>query len=137
MEEEIKEVSLNDINLSDLSKALNRAKQENIRYKELKSEIDTANELIISVIDVLKQVQKKLNPAMSLQSGIRRSKIEVTEIINQIYEKMKAGTHITRAFMFQAYPDIRADLVHHYFAKLEKLPGVKRTKDGNKLRLYI
>lgn len=116
--------------ITEKSKELDRFKLQKQRYVEISAQIRTFAEQMIKFANEIDPVATSLHTRAC-------SDINYDEISRQLFEKLKAGTQITTAFVESIYPELSTGKKANYVMKmLQKMPKVEKAVDGRKIRLF-
>lgn len=131
-----------EFDVTDLKKKIMHVFEENQKleftkkqHKELAEELYTLSKEVKKFSDKLELMGNKLYPNVNIT--VRSGNKDYTSIFDELYELMKNGTQITNMLISKTYSNLNFKSVAYIMLKLQKMPNVKKVKDGKHVRLYI
>jgi len=128
---------MTEFNVGDATKMLNDMKkivEENHRMKSTFEKYQTYAQQLKKLGDDLHALSKEIDP---FQSTSRSEYGNQKEILEELHAKLLSGVHVTRKLVETTYPSLTPNQLVYIMATLQKLEGVKKTKDGREVRLFI
>lgn len=121
--------------LKKIQKEIRKVTDENEKLQRTRERYVQIAERIGEICSELEKIRKEIDPV--IYTGRRETNKQRSEIIREIYERMKAGTHITSQLIETTYPELTKIDINNYMQKLKGMNGVEYAKDGTKMRLFI
>jgi hypothetical protein len=90
-----------------------------------------------AISDQLEKMANELVPRVKSRGGQHTAKGAAKEIINEVYDRMKSGLHVTTALIEKTYPQLEQPTVKYVVLSLKRLPHVQLVKDGRNIRLFF
>lgn len=118
-----------------LDKALRELKtlgEENRKLSSVKERYAKISERMLEISKEIEKLSIDLNPLVSMRP--RKERIKRKDDILKYYEKMQAGTQFTTKLLESE--GLSEKQAYYFMVKLAKMPGVEKTKDGKKVRLF-
>jgi hypothetical protein len=138
MTEEIKK----EFDVTELKKQLMGLFEENQKleftkkqHKEIAEGIYELREELKEFSDRLEKMADRIYPRIDIT--VRGANRDRSQVINELYELMVAGTHITTELVIKSHPDIDKISAQYIMAKLKEMPNVQKVRDGLNVRLFI
>lgn len=139
----IDEVSSEAITMKELNECtieeLKDLARQGQRFEQVKEEWNKTSDKLSDIAKELNEIARQINPLLNVKHSERKegSRGERAELVSEIYEKMVTGLYVTRDFLEKMNPDKDAQWISNTMSAIKKLPNVKKTKDGTKMRLFI
>jgi uncharacterized coiled-coil DUF342 family protein len=124
---------LNECTIDEL-KELARQGQ---KFEQMRDAYNETSDKVMAMAAQLKEIALAINPLAIVKkgkSGYVRG--ERKEIVESLYEKMKAGMYLTRDLIEKSYPEKDEQWVSNLLYHMKDLAHIKKVKDGVKIRLF-
>ena len=129
---------------------IKKVKEENEKFAYMKKRYIEYSQKLVSISESLSKLQEtvmgiahEIDPVINIKvtnSSERQAKREkLLEVRRRVLEQMQSGQQVTAQYLKSAFPDIietQSD-IQNTFLFLRKQTGVKITKDGKLVRLFI
>lgn len=119
----------------DLSKQIKELQKKGVMYDNLKTRYIDFAKKAKKLGDELIALSKEIDPVRTIST--KKSSNNYKEKIEELYSKLKAGTHVTSKLVNATYPELSDSGVFQVMTKLANLSNVEKIRDKRAIRLYI
>lgn len=120
----------------DILEEIRILKQNNVKYENIKEKNQKIIDTINKVIDELVSLKKEIDPISTVKSSTKHN-IDYNSYIDEFFDLMKNGTTINSELIKKAYPDLLPWQVFWIMDKLRNIKGVKSSKIGRSINLFV
>lgn len=114
----------------EAAEALEKARDDyHNAMKEASKEFFRATEAVLDSIDPARQLRRR--------NGSGSSRMDYAEILENLYNKLQAGTRIDVALINATYPELEKNHVLYVLKQLEAMPGIEKTKKQEDQRQVV
>lgn len=119
--------------LSEIMEKISKIEKDNKAYLYNRTKLEKEGPDMVKKLKEVCDWIESFDPNVNIK--VTKTNRTGNFIRDECYELMKNGTHITREFLEQRYPEHNN---HSYLlSTIKDMPNVQSAKDGVKIRLYI
>ena len=115
--------------LQDIATKIEKYEDVHKRYVEIAKELNEMGERILAF-------SRQIDP-VSVVGTRAKNNLNLKSYMNEMYDKMRAGTQVTAELLENTYPDCNKKQIAYLITLLGKLKGVDKARDGIRVRLFI
>lgn len=108
------------------------------RYVELAQRVKAIEQEVMKIAESLSALSKEIDPVLGvgkIRSG--KSRIVWEDIIAHCMDTLNKGGTLDRKIIERAFPDLKPHDISNLMTRLEKVPSIRKEKDGKKVKLLL
>ena len=124
---------------NNLIKSISEMSENSQMYNKMKNRYLDACQKLEELKAEIEEIITMLNPIKKVRAEITRvNSREINVLLEEIYQYLKTGTHISIKWLQNTYKDIPEKTIEYiFYHKLKKIPAIQKRRDGTITYYYL